>query len=215
MKQITFTVLATAVLLSCNNDKKTAETEKKEEPMVAAATTVKEEPMPDSATQAKNWQAYMTPGKEHEMLKEGCGSFTAEITSWMAPGAPATKSTGTEDSKMVMGGRYQQATFKGNFSGMPFEGMSLMGFDNKKKVYESTWIDNMGTGIMKMEGNWDEATKSMTMLGTFIDPATGKQMEMRQLFRIIDKDHHFAEMYCKGPDGKEFKTMEISYTRKK
>ncbi|MER3465534.1 MAG: hypothetical protein C4329_15120 [Chitinophagaceae bacterium] len=55
----------------------------------------------------------------------------------------------------------------------------------------------------------------MTLLGTCIDPGTGKNCEMREVFRIIDKDHHFAKMFYKGPDGKEYKSMEISYTRKK
>jgi hypothetical protein len=36
---------------------------------------------------------------------------------------------------------------------MPFEGISTLGYDNAKKTFFSTWIDNMGTGMMVMEGN--------------------------------------------------------------
>lgn len=34
---------------------------------------------------------------------------------------------------MIFGGRYQLSNYKGNFMGMPFEGMSIMGYDNAKK----------------------------------------------------------------------------------
>jgi hypothetical protein len=35
------------------------------------------------------------------------------------------------------------------------------------------------------------------------------------VFRIIDRDTHVMEMYMPGQDGKEYKNMEITYTRKK
>jgi hypothetical protein len=33
----------------------------------------------------------------------------------------------------------------------------------QKKMFSSSWVDNMGTGIMNMEGTWDEATKSIIL----------------------------------------------------
>ncbi len=35
--------------------------------------------------------------------------------------------------------------------GMPFEGMGIDGYDNLAKQYVSTWVDNMGTGIMNID----------------------------------------------------------------
>lgn len=114
-----------------------------------------------------------------------------------------------------MGGRYQQSTFKGDFGGMPFEGTSTTGYDKGKKVFFSTWMDNMSTGIMNMEGTWDEATKSINFKGKMICPANGIECEMREVYKIIDDNTQVMEMY--GPDmktGKEFKSMEIKFTRK-
>ena len=74
----------------------------------------------------------------------------------------------------------------------------------------------MGTGVMKMEGPWDEATKSTTLTGTSIDPSTGREYEFKEVYKIIDDNNQLMEMY--GPDpktGKQFKTMEIKLTRKK
>ncbi|MGZ8543879.1 MAG: DUF1579 family protein, partial [Flavisolibacter sp.] len=79
-----------------------------------------------------------------------------------------------------------------------------------------TWIDNMGTGIMTGEGPWDEASKSITIKGKMIDPTTGKDCAFREVFTIVDNDHQVMEMYTTDPaSGKEFKTMEVKYTRNK
>jgi len=38
---------------------------------------------------------------------------------------------------------------------------------------------------------------------------------MRHIMKVIDDNNHVYEMYCPGPDGKEFKTMEIKMSKKK
>jgi hypothetical protein len=115
---------------------------------------------------------------------------------------------------MILGGRYQQSTHKGTFEGMPFEGMSIVGYDNAKKKFYSTWVDNMGTGIMYLEGTYDPATKTTTYTGKQVDPMTGQDMEIRETFTIVDDNTHMLTMYMTAPGGKEFKTMEIRFTRK-
>ena len=173
--------------------------------------------MPDSATMMKNWMNYMTPSKEHKMMASWDGTWTGEVTMWMTPGQPPIQSTTTAINKMVLGGRYQQASFTGNMMGMPFEGMSTLAFDNGKKQFVSTWIDNMGTGMMIGTGKWDDATKSITLKGKMVDPSAGdgKEVEFREVFKVIDSDHQVMEMYGPDPKGKEFKTMEIKFTRNK
>jgi hypothetical protein len=218
MKLITLTI-CTALLffVSCSDDK--TKSDKKIEK--GGTTEVKEESktepytMPDSATMMKNWQAYMTPGKEHEMLAKSVGVWNSEVTWREYPGGPEQKSTGTTTNKMIMGGRYQVSNHSGNMMGMPFEGMSTTAFDNQKKVFINTWIDNMGTGVMIMEGPWDEATQSITLKGKMVDPAMGKEIEMKEVLKIVDDNTHMFEMYKPGMDGKEFRCMEIKYTRKK
>jgi hypothetical protein len=163
----------------------------------------------------KKWTDYMTPGKEHKMMASWNGTWTGEISLWMAPGATPTKSTGTSVNTMIMDGRYQQSTTTGSFEGMPFNGMSTLAFDNAKKVFISTWIDNMGTGVMIGKGTWNEATKSMTIRGTMVDPMTGKDCDFREVMKVLDNDHQVMEMYVPDTAGKEYKSMEIKYTRNK
>ncbi len=75
----------------------------------------------------------MTPSKEHEMMTSWNGNWDGDITMWMVPGAPPSKSKSMTENKMILGGRYQQAKHTGSFNGMPFEGMSTLAFDKAKR----------------------------------------------------------------------------------
>jgi len=79
----------------------------------------------------------------------------------------------------------------------------------------NTWIDNMGSGIMLLKGPWDEATKTVTLKGRMTDAGTKGDVDVKETFKIIDDNTQEMEMFMVMPDGKEFKTMNIRYTRKK
>lgn len=157
----------------------------------------------------------MTPGPAHKLLDAMVGTWDTKVTMWMAPGAPPTVSSGTAEAKWVLGGRYLQEEFKGEFMGMPFHGMGYSGYDNVKKEYWGTWIDDMSTGVMKMTGATADGGKTWKYTGTNADPMTGKDMLAEERVAVADADHHTMEMHGPGPDGKMFKMMEITYTRKK
>lgn len=179
-------------------------------------TTAIDRPVVDSATMMKNWMAYSTPGDVHKMIESWDGTWADQVSSWYSPGAPPEISKSTAINKTIMGGRYQVTNHTGNMMGQPFEGMGTLAYDNAKKVFISTWIDNMGTGMIKMEGPWDDASKSMTLTGKCVDPGsgTGREMNLKEVFKIIDDKNQLMEMYGPGPDGKEFKMMEIKLSRK-
>ena len=71
----------------------------------------------------------------------------------------------------------------------------------------------MGTGIMNMEGKCDDRTRGVVFKGTMVDPMTGKDVMVREVFRPIDDKNQQLEMYHTKM-GKEFKVMEIKFTRK-
>jgi hypothetical protein len=52
------------------------------------------------------------------------------------------------------------------------------------------------------------------MTGTMDDVFTGKPTKLRTVTRIVDANKHVMEMFGPDPAGKEFKMMEIVYTRK-
>ena len=223
MKLITLTICSAVLLFSCSDNKTsdtTTSTDSSATKMDTASkkvdtsstTTTAVLPM-DSAAMMKAWQEYMTPGHIHEMLAKSNGTWDGEVTVWMSPGAPPSKSKTTAVNKMILGGRYQESHHTGTFNGMPFEGMSLLGYDNAKKTFVSSWIDNFGTGIMNMEGTWDSTSKTINLKGRSLDPSTGKDMDVRETFTLVDDRHQKMEMYA-NQGGKEVKTMEIALSKK-
>lgn len=197
-------ICTTAVMAQNTQTTKTKHTSNKSEVKTAALS-------PEEAE--KKWMEYMTPGEMHKWLSTQDGEWTSEVTMWMDPAAPPVKSTATSYNKMILGGRYQESSFKGDMMGMPFEGRGIFGYDNAKKLFVSSWVDNMGTGIIYMEGGWDEKTKSINLKGKCIDPLTGKEMKMREVITFIDENTQKMEMFD-YKDGKETKTMEIISRRK-
>ncbi|MBL8746833.1 MAG: DUF1579 family protein, partial [Phycisphaerae bacterium] len=98
---------------------------------------------------------------------------------------------------------------------VPFEGMSTMGYDNHKKQYVSTWIDNMSTSMLIEWGECDGEGKVITTKGSSYDPMSGVEQPRRSVATIIDPDTRRLEAFVPGPDGVHFRQMEINYTRKK
>jgi hypothetical protein len=219
MKKIILSACSAAlVLIACNGSGESKEN-KKDSGTAATAEVKKDDawvPV-DSATAMNAMIAYGTPGDMQKMLAASNGTWNSESTMWEYEGAAPQKSTGTAVNSMIMDGRYQLSKHSSNMMGMPFEGQSITGYDNALKKFVSTWIDNMGTGIMVMQGDWDAASKTMTMTGTIPDiTRPGKQCSLREVFTIVDDNTQKMEMY--GPDsktGKEHKMMEINLTRKK
>jgi hypothetical protein len=160
------------------------------------------------------WMKASTPGDAHKKLDGMVGTWDVKVKSWMAPGAPPMESTGTAVNAWVLGGRWMEERFTGSFMGMPFQGIGYTGYDNIKKQYIGTWMDNMSTAVMMStgkggSGNTWEFSSSMD------DPMSGKTMPVTEKVTFTDADHHTMEMWSPGPDGKMAKTMEISYSRKK
>jgi hypothetical protein len=155
-----------------------------------------------------------TPGEGQKNIEQLAGHWGAVIKHRMDPNGPWEESHGTEDGKMMYEGRYLHSTFKSNMEGMPFEGTSVFAYDNTARAYQSTWVDSMSTGIFYLSGTYDAAKKSWSLKGDMADPMQGgKKKTTRMVITIHSPDKHTSEFFEPGPDGKEMKVMEITYTR--
>jgi hypothetical protein len=157
------------------------------------------------------------PGEQHKHLARMAGDWEYTSKMWMAPGQPPEESKGTMHGETMMGGRYVQHHWKGNMMGMQFEGLGTEAYDNVTKQFTSSWIDNMGTGIMMSKGSCDAEGKVCTMTGDMPDPmGSGASVTTKMVLTWADNDHFKNEMYMKDPgSGAEMKMMEISASRKK
>lgn len=161
----------------------------------------------------KAYMDYMTPGSMHKMIAKSVGNWSGVVTYWIQPGAPPSMSTTEASSQMIMGGRYLQTKYNGTMMGMPFEGMGMIGYDNAKKMFISTWVDIFRTGVLYMEGTWDDQRRSINFTGKVTDPVTGKDQPFRKVFKFIDDNTQEEETYSTS-NGQEFKTVHVKYTRK-
>lgn len=208
------TALSLITVYSCSNAAKTDNNSNSIHDSTGTIQAQREDVLMDSAAIAKAWDAYMNPGDMHTVMSESNGKWEAEITFWPEPDAPSTPaSKAVVENKMIFGGRYQKSVYNGEMMGMPFEGESILAYDNAKKKFINTWIDNTGTGLMYLEGDYNTAEKALYLTGKMTDPATGKDKSIRQVHKMPDEKKQILEMYD-VQDGKEYKSMEIKFSRK-
>jgi len=162
----------------------------------------------------KKMEAAGTPGPAHKALDSLVGDWNAEVKMWMDPAAPPNVTKATAKNTWIMGNRFVQQDFKGEFMGKPFRGMGVTGYDNMKKSYSNVWIDDMSTGMFNAEGKTQDGGKVITFEGTYACPETGElNKPSKQVYRILSRDEHVFEMHDPSK-GANTKTMEITYTRK-
>jgi len=112
-----------------------------------------------------------------------------------------------------MGGRFLQDEYKGKAMGKPFKGMGLLGYDNAANSYVSVWLDSSSTGVMTSKGTVDASGKVFTFNGEYTCPITGETRHTREVLTVVDNKTRVFEMFDKDPMGKEFKALEVTYTR--
>jgi len=180
-------------------------------PAAGAKMSPEEQKMMDAMMKAG------APGKPHQELAKQAGSWDLAVKVWMKPGAPPQESKGTAERTMMLGGRVLSEKVNGDpMAGMgPFEGFGLSGFDNVSGKYWGTWTDNMGTGVMMSTGTCNEKTSTCTFKGSYVDPMTKKTKHTRMVERRDGADKSVVEFFETGKNGKEAKTTEVTYTRKK
>lgn len=208
---ITLSMLALC-FVSCKKEVKTETETSKAADSIKREEAIAEQPL-DSAAKMKLWVAYATPGTAHKMMADETGTWNCDMTFWEEANGKPQKATSTANIKMVLGGRYQEANYQGNMMGQPFEGKSTLAYNNASKEYTTTFIDNMGTGMMVATGKYDDKTKSMELKGDMVNPLNGKKTPYREVYTIVDPTTRKLEMFD-TKNGEEYKSMEIIMKKK-
>jgi hypothetical protein len=156
-----------------------------------------------------------TPDAEHALLKPFEGKFRAVVKLFFGPGDPMVHE-GTMNSSFQLGGLYLFQDYVGDPSPGPwpaFLGQGFWGYNFGTKKYEGFWIDN-ASSMMQMEtGTVDATGKVWTMLSTFTDPQSAKEVRKRTEIRLIDHNTHDMTTWMTDDSGHEVRTMEILYRR--
>jgi hypothetical protein len=152
------------------------------------------------------------PAKEHEWLKQFSGEWETEAEMIVEPGKPAVKCKGAESSR-TLGGFWLVSEMKGDFMGVPVNGLMTVGYDAEKKKFVGTWVCSVCDRMFKYEGTASGNTLTLETEGPH--PATGKIVKMRDVVELKDKDHKLLTSYIQGEDGKWVSFMTMTARRKK
>lgn len=198
--------------------------DRKPQPVPAAKPAAKPEAKPAAQPADKGaapdpmMEAYMkagTPGENHKIFEKFVGHWEGTVKMWQQPGATPEEMKTTCTHKIEFGGRYLYSHFSGpDPMGGEFKGVGVMGYNNVLKIYQSSWIDNMSTGVESSTGKYDAATRSFTFTGEMTDPISNGTKKGREVIKLTSDDTCVHEFFTPGPDGKEFKNMEITLSRK-
>lgn len=160
------------------------------------------------------WMEAGEPDEHHALLEAFVGEWTTHAVFQMDPNAPPMKSTGSDVSEMIFGGRYMVNHFQGSFGDIPFEGRGVMGYDKIQKKFVSVWIESMSTMIYTGTGQYDAATRTFTMLSNYTDPM-GDKKRGKQVHTIVSDSERTLEFYEADAESNEWhKSGTITFTRK-
>ncbi|HEX8183806.1 MAG TPA: DUF1579 domain-containing protein [Blastocatellia bacterium] len=173
-------------------------------------------PAADMQEMMKKWMECATPGEAHKQLEHLVGKWDTVVKMWwQGPGKPPAETKGASETRWIMDGRFLLEESTGQMMGMPWRGMSIMGYDNFKKKYVVSYIDNMGTAMYTGEGKFDLANKVLTSFGKMDEPMTGERDKpVKYVVRPLSKDKYVFEIFDEVGSPNEFKAVEITYTRK-
>lgn len=167
-----------------------------------------------SPEDAAKWVQHSTPGEAHKALNVYEGKWNENVTFWFEPGAEPTSSPCSSVAEWIMGGRFLVQTHRCEMLGQEFEGLGITGFDNYRQEYVTVWMDNLTTSMMVTRGTLDDATGTITMIGTADDFIGGRSdVPLRTVTKINPDGTSVYELYTQHTDGKEFKSLEVTARR--
>ena len=141
-------------------------------------------------------------------------NWTFSGNMWHDPGTPPMEIAGKSRFKSIMDGRFLIEKVEADeFMGQIFKGMGITGYDNLTQTFVGTWIDNMGTGILRSQGTASGDGKTIHYTTDHPDLITGQYIQCRAIEKINGPDEFVYTAYNTTPDGQEFKQMELTYTR--
>jgi hypothetical protein len=159
---------------------------------------------------------YMNPGPQHKLLDPMVGTWDCSSRMWMNPDSLPMTSIAVSEKQWVLGGRFIEENVTGEMMGTMFHGLGLTGYDLINLEYIHVYLDEMSTSMMISKGQVDSFGKIFTFYSKYKDPMDNmKEKEVKNVVTVIDNNKHIFEMYEKGPDGKDKKSFDITYTRKK
>lgn len=158
---------------------------------------------------------YSRPGPNHALLANLVGTWTFQDKT-----LPFVK--GTVVRKSIFEGRFFEVAITGGQLQIPiadgktklanYQGLEIEGYDNVKKSYVTTSINNhIGSNAAQQIGQYDPQT-SVIIYEWESELVPGVRQKNRKVLHLLDPDH-YSEEYYEQQNGHSKKTRELLYTK--
>lgn len=211
MKKILLLIAVLGLIMPASAQKTKKQNKPKDKTAVNPVETSKEDLEERKARVAQIESRMMGP--MHQLLVQFSGHWREEMKIWAGPKSEPSTTMVLRDSRLFGEGRFVTSTIVGQMGNLPYEAQSSLGYDNSKKVFVKTWMDNLGTSILVLEGTYDEKSATIDFNGYTTDPLTKQPVKIHQILKMIDSQNQLLEIYVEMKEGKEVKLMEVKSIR--
>ncbi|AMJ66617.1 hypothetical protein AXW84_15165 [Hymenobacter sp. PAMC 26628] len=191
--------------------------------LLSLATAAAQEPAANkksAVAPAKNEEMrqlldFSRPGSNHALLGTLAGTWTFQDAA-----RPFVKGTlrrtslyeGRFYNVEITGGKLPIPVADGKMKEANYQGLQLEGYDNVRKQFVTTSINNhIGSDMEVQTGTYDAAKRAFTYESeTELIP--GAKTKNRRVLRFIDATH-YAEDYYENQNGTDAKVRELVYTK--
>lgn len=150
-------------------------------------------------TATKVADAPKTPGPEHKKLEMGAGKWESEGENFESPFGPAGKTTGTGESRMILGGFFLEGRWQIIGPKGPSASVEIIAYDSEKSHYQSSFFYSGG----EFDQAWKGETPTCTIQGDTWNWSWNEEKGA--------KKYHCREVGIFAADRKSF-TFEGSYS---
>ena len=157
------------------------------------------------------------PGKKHEFLNRFVGDWEVQ-TRFVMNGKKTPPEKGNASFQWMdnMGGRWLSSKISGTMMGRPSHGFMLIGYDNFKKSFVVTTVNNHDTSMLRSEGDLTRDKKALITYGTLNEYLTGEHDKMvKYIWRFKSENEFVLEVHDLHIGESNTMVLEDTFTRVK
>ncbi|HVS66700.1 MAG TPA: DUF1579 family protein [Thermoanaerobaculia bacterium] len=168
----------------------------------------------DMAEMMRRAQRFTQPSQEHTVLERFLGSWNTETRIVMG-GPQSQAEKGAAEGSWLMEGRWLQIRGRGTMLGMPLETYQVIGYDNFKMSFVTTFVSSMDTAMNHSEGDLTRDRDVLISYGTLDEYLTGEHDKMvKYVWRFESPDRIVLEVHDLPIGETGTKVVETIFTRR-
>lgn len=161
-----------------------------------------------------NWDNPSVPGEFHKKLNALIGNWKFTGNYWPdGPEKPPAVDKGTAKASWVNDGRFVKLEGAGTQMQLPFNFLSLIGYNNIRQEYTSVWADNSTTAMFITTGQLNPAGNQIIFSGNSDDPMEKITDKKWKVVLTIESNQHFRFDYYDVSGIQELKLFVLDFQK--